>query len=313
MDNPSHNTTHHTVAVTGASGFIGRYLVRELLAAGKHIVAVVRNPNKVPELQREGVSVRRADLADVAAMTQAFQGCDAVIANAGQVSFNPDFDALIRQNLQGTRNTLQACQQAGVQRVVSVSSASVYKKIPPKVAIDETAPLRSAQDKRHRFSIYSISKALAEQEAWQLAQEWSLQLTTIRPYAIFGAFDQNSFSYWYDWLMRWPFITPFPVGLNLPLVYAGDLARAIILAIDCKATIGEACNVGGDNIDFWQFYDQWAAANGPHPLFRLPLPVPFKRTLNDNKIRCLTGWKPRPLHETLHETIITQQRNGHFS
>jgi dihydroflavonol-4-reductase len=303
---------HQKVAVTGASGFVGRYLVKELLAAGKQVVAVVRNPNKVPELKRAGIELRVADLSDTAAMTQAFSGCDAVIANAGQVSFNHDYDALIRQNLEGTKNTLQACKDAGVTRVVAMSSASVYQKVFAERAVDETAALRTAQDKRHRFSIYSISKAMAEQEAWELAQAWSLQLTTLRPYVIFGAFDQNSFSYWFDWLMRWPVVTPYPTRLNLPMVYAGDLARAAILSLDNTSTVGEAFNVGGDNHDFWAFYDAWVAANGNHPFFRLPLPVPFKRLLDDSKIRRLTAWQPRPLHETLQETILAQQNNGHF-
>lgn len=304
---------HQKIAVTGASGFVGRYLVHELLATGKQVVAVVRNPNKVPELKRAGIELRIADLADTEAMSKAFAGCDAVIANAGQVSFNPDYDALIRQNLDGTKNTLQSCKDAGVTRVVTMSSASVYQKIFSDHGVDETAPLRTAQDKRHRFSIYSISKSMAEQEAWKLAQTWSLQLTTLRPYVIFGAFDQHSFSHWFDWLLRWPVVTPYPSGLNLPMVYAGDLARAAILAMDNPAAIGEAFNIGGNNIDFWQFYNAWVAANGDHPFFRLPLPVPFKRQLDDSKIRHLTGWKPRPLHETLQETIIAQQNNGHFS
>jgi len=304
---------YQKIAVTGASGFVGRYLVKELLAAGKQVVAVVRNPNKVPELQRAGVELRIADLEHPQAMAEAFRGCDAVIANAGQVSFNSDYDALIRQNIEGTKNTLQACKDAGVTRVIAMSSASVYQKVFSDYGVDETAPLRTAQDKRHRFSIYSISKSLAEQEAWQLANRWSLQLTTLRPYVIFGAFDQNSFSYWFDWLLRWPVITPYPFGLELPMVYGGDLARAVVQLLNCPATIGEAFNIGGDNINFWQFYDAWDAANGNHPFFRLPLPVPFKRQLDDQKIRRLTGWQPRPLHESLQETIFAQLHNGHFS
>ena len=71
-----------TVAVTGASGMIGVYLCRSLLRAGAHVVGVVRNPEKAAFLAAEGVEFRKADLADTAALTAAFQGCDAVIANA---------------------------------------------------------------------------------------------------------------------------------------------------------------------------------------------------------------------------------------
>lgn len=301
-----------TIAVTGATGFLGRYFVRELLARGAQVVAAVRSPDKVVELKRDGIELRKADLADRASLARAFAGCDAVIANAGQVSLNPDYDVLIRQNLEGTRNTMQACADAGVQRVVAISSASVYRKIRADIAIDETAPLRTADDKRHRFSIYAISKAMAEQEAWRLAGELQLSLSTIRPYAIFGAFDQHSFSYWFEWLMRWPVCAPYPVGLDLPMVYAGDLARATCDTLLHDSCIGEAFNVGGSQTDFWDFYDAWAAAGGQHPAFRLPLPVPFKRLFDDNKIRRMTGWQPRPLLDNCRETILTLQRKGHY-
>lgn len=302
-----------TVAVTGATGFLGRYFVRELREQGANVVAVVRSPGKVPELKRDGIELRAADLADSAALSRAFAGCDAVIANAGQVSLNPDYDELIRQNLDGTRNTLHACANASVSRVIAISSASVYQKIRSDIAVDETAPLRTADDKRHRFSIYAISKAMAEQESWRLAQELQLSMTAIRPYAIFGAFDQHSFSYWFEWLMRWPVLTPYPVGLDLPMVYAGDLARAVCATLTTENAVGEAFNVGGDNIDFWNFYNIWVEAGGFHPALRIPLPVPFKRLFDDRKIRNMTGWQPRPFIDSCRETLVTIQQQGHFS
>lgn len=301
-----------TIAVTGATGFLGRYFVSELHAQGAQIVAVVRNPDKVPELKRDGIELRIADLADRVALSRAFSGCDAVIANAGQVSLNPDYDELIRQNLDGTRNTLHACADANVPRVITISSATVYKHIRSDIAIDETAELRSAQDKRHRFNIYAISKSIAEQESWRMACEMQLQMTSIRPFTIFGAFDQNSFSFWYERLMRVPLLIPYPVGLSLPLVYAGDLAQATCATIFSEKAIGEAFNVGGDNIDFWQFYNMWADAGGFHPACRIPLPVPFKRLFNDNKIRNMTGWQPRPFLDNCRDTLLILQQQGHF-
>ena len=89
-----------TIAVTGATGFLGRYFVRGLHASGANVVAVVRNPDKVPELKRHGIELRIADLADRTALSRAFAGCDAVIANAGQVSLSPDYDELIMQNVE---------------------------------------------------------------------------------------------------------------------------------------------------------------------------------------------------------------------
>ncbi len=299
------------IAVTGASGFLGRYFVRELLAQGAEVVAVVRNPGKVPELHQPGVMVKVADLAEPERMAEAFAGCDAVVANAGQVSLSNQFEQLLAQNLQGTANTLRACAAAGVPRVVSLSSASVYRQLRADRGLTEDAPLRGLSDARHRFSVYAISKACAEQEAWRLAGELGLALTTLRPYAIFGAFDQNSFSLWFERLMRLP-LTPFPRGLNLPMVYAGDLAKALCLTLQQPATEGLALNVAGEELDFWAFADQWRAAGGFSPRLRLPIPVPFRRRLDDTRLRTLTGWQPQPVVDSCTEILQAMVRGGHF-
>lgn len=300
------------VAVTGATGYLGRYIAKELHDQGARVVAVVRNPGKVPELARAGIELRTADLADRAALARAFAGCDAVVANAGQVSLGNDFEALIRQNNEGTANTLEACAQAGVGRVVAMSSASVYRKLRADVGLSEDAQLRSLQDPKNRTSVYAISKACAEQEAWRLARERQLELTTLRPYAIFGAYDQNSFSLWFERLMRLP-VAPFPVFLNLPMVYAGDLARAVSLALVQPAAVGEAFNIGGENMDFWEFANRWTAAGGFHPRLRIPVPVPFTRRLDDGKIRRLLGWHTRPVEESCREIAAVYARGGHFA
>jgi hypothetical protein len=78
---------HSKVAITGATGFLGGYLVDTLLARGAHVVAVVRNPDKAASLSRRGVEVRRADLADRQALELGFKDVDAVISNAAVVSF----------------------------------------------------------------------------------------------------------------------------------------------------------------------------------------------------------------------------------
>ncbi|MBW2371981.1 MAG: NAD(P)H-binding protein [Deltaproteobacteria bacterium] len=72
-----------TIAVTGATGFLGRYLVDVLQARGARVVAVVRSPEKAPELEARGVELRRADLTEPEALEEGFRGADAVVANAG--------------------------------------------------------------------------------------------------------------------------------------------------------------------------------------------------------------------------------------
>ncbi|HET8705992.1 MAG TPA: SDR family NAD(P)-dependent oxidoreductase, partial [Pseudomonadales bacterium] len=103
------------VAVTGASGMIGVYICRSLLAAGARVVGVVRNPEKAAFLAKEGVEFRKADLADPEALKKAFTGCDAVVSNAAMYVVAKSMHAWAeheKANLEGTRNVMEAAHAA---------------------------------------------------------------------------------------------------------------------------------------------------------------------------------------------------------
>ncbi len=72
--------------MTGATGFLGRYLVDALLARGAHVIGVVRNPDRVPELAARGVELRQADLAERDRLARGFAGAQAVVSNAALFS-----------------------------------------------------------------------------------------------------------------------------------------------------------------------------------------------------------------------------------
>src|SRR5207249_1628422 len=111
------------VAVTGATGFLGRYRVDVLLARGAHVIGVVRNPGRVPELAARGVELRLADLAERDRLARGFAGAQAVVSNAALFSLrNRSWEDHHRANIQGTENVFGALADAGVKRVVHVSS-----------------------------------------------------------------------------------------------------------------------------------------------------------------------------------------------
>jgi len=223
-----------TVALTGATGFLGRYIVRALAAHGARVVGVVRNPDKVPALVAEGVELRRADLAEPDLLARGFAGADAVVSNAALLPVRNWRRAdHLRTNVRGTENVLAAAVAAGVRRIVHVSSVSAYAGRAP-IPVSEDHPLLG-EDAGRLTPAYGLSKALAERRAWQLAREHRLALTTLRPCLIYGAFDTN-FMPIFVALAKLP-IAVMPACTWLPMVYAGDVAEAVALALEKPAAI----------------------------------------------------------------------------
>jgi len=297
------------IAVTGATGFLGRYIVDALQARGAHAIGVVRNPDRVPELRERGVELRRADLTDCAALANGFAGADAVVSNAALFSIRKlatlnrrNWEEHQRTNIQGTRNVLDAVRDAQIKRVVQVSSVAVYRT--RSGTIDEDTPQLSARDRPNPINAYALSKALSEQLAWQLAREYGLDLTTVRPCGIYGAFDPN-FTGVVKWLLSWP-ASIVPSWLGLPLVYAGDVAEAVALALEKPIAIGQAYNVTGDDHTFWEFAEAWREAGGATPWWWLPLPAPFRQSFDHRRVTRDLGWRNRPYVDGLRETFALE-------
>ena len=162
------------ILVTGASGRIGRYVVKELVSAGHNVTGV-------DILSSEAKSSRflRVDLTDAGEVYQALRAAkaEAVVhlgawANAGVV---PD-TRTYGDNVQGTFNLFQACADLGIQRVVSASSAQVYgfAKAPPVyVPVDEAHPLRPA-------NCYALSKVVGEQTADYFVKCFGMTILSFR-------------------------------------------------------------------------------------------------------------------------------------
>lgn len=296
-----------TVAVTGVTGFLGRYIVDALLGRGAHVVGVVRNPARVPALAARGVELRRADLVERDRLAAGFAGAQAVVSNAALFSLqNRAWDDHQRANVQGTANVFDAVADAGVTRVVHVSSVAVYAH--PGADTPEDAPQLGPGSRRTFTNTYAISKAVSEQLAWEKAAAYGLALTTLRPCAIYGAFDPN-FTRVFRYLLVPP-VTVMPAWLQLALVYAGDVAEAVALALEKPVAIGRAYNVTGDpERTLWEFAEAWRVAGGRTPLLMLPLPVPLTRTFAIARARTELGWRNRPFVEALRDTFA-REANG---
>lgn len=166
--------------VTGANGHLGNNLVRQLLARGQQVRAGVREPGNCPALSGLGCQLVRAELQDFDSLRRSLQGVDVLYQVAAVFKHwakNPQAE-IIDPNVQGTRTILRAAAEAGVRRVVYVSSVAAVGH--NGQYLDESV---WNTDQRNP---YYLSKILSERAAWEAAQAYGLSMVTVQPSAIIG-------------------------------------------------------------------------------------------------------------------------------
>lgn len=169
------------LAVTGATGFLGSWVVRQALLDGHEVVALGRNPEKGQRLTAMGARFLPVDVNDETGLEQAFTGVDAVIHSAALSSPWGTTEAFEQANVNGTLCVASAARRCGVKRLVFVSSASVYAQPQERLGWKESDPLPPPINR------YAASKQRAERA---LAEAFPAdQLVILRPRAIFGRGD----------------------------------------------------------------------------------------------------------------------------
>ncbi len=192
-----------TIALTGATGFVGQAVLDEAARRGIAVKALTRRQQQ----PREGVEWVRGDLHDAKALRQLVTGCDAVLHVAGVVNA-PDKAGFIAGNVEGTANVIAAAKAAGVVRLTCVSSLSAREP---------------------QLSDYGQSKRGAE----KLVEASSLDWTIIRPPAIYGPRDTEMFELFRAARLG---IIPMPPAGRASVIHVDDLAR---LLLDCTPGAGE--------------------------------------------------------------------------
>lgn len=306
---PRVDLTGRRIGVTGATGFVGRALVRVLQERGAHVVGVVRNPDRVPQLRADGVELRRADLTDRDSLRSALEGLHALFANAALVSYGQHSkQVLIDTNVRGTENVLHAAADVGVRRVVMTSSASAYR---PRsdCSYREDDPLRDRDDRVSRIDYYAVSKGCAERRAWQLARERDLSLTTFRPHQIHGPFDDSSFMLWMRRLMRVP-VSLFPTHVYMPSIYVGDLAEVMVRALERPVSEGRAYNAAAEpgTVTYWRLLQAYRKAGGRTARWVLPVPIPIERRYDVSLAKRDLDFENRPLVDGFRQTLLLEQQ-----
>ena len=172
-----------TVFVTGGSGFIGGRLIERLVADRHTVRGLARSNQAASRISQRGGEPVRGDLADVDAMRSGATGCELAFhaaAMLGDWGKPEDFE---RDNVDGTRNALTACADAGVRRFVHVGTEAALLAGQPLVNVDETAPLRPDS-----AALYSSTKAKAERLALDASRE-GFETVVVRPRFVWGRGD----------------------------------------------------------------------------------------------------------------------------
>ncbi|MSQ24727.1 MAG: NAD-dependent epimerase/dehydratase family protein [Dehalococcoidia bacterium] len=249
-----------TVLVTGATGFIGSNLVRELLADGETVRVLARPASDRTALSGLHVELAEGDLRDAASLREALQGCrEAYHAGAHYVFWPPDHRLTHQVNVLGTRAFLTAARETGVRRVVYTSSSGTIGLPKDGTPGNESTPVRV----RDMQAGYKRSKYLAEQEALR-ANGNGLEVVIVNPTTPMGPWD----------------VKPTPTGrivvevlrgrmsgyvdTGLNIVHVRDVARGHIQAMR-RGKPGERYLLGNRNMSLLEICQSIARIAGCQP------------------------------------------------
>jgi len=231
------------ILVTGATGFIGGNLTRELVKQGYQVKALVRKNSQLKFISEMKIELGEGDLLDKPSLEKALEGCEARCRAAAMYTFWARDPGLIyRTNVQGTQNLLQAARTEGVKKIVYTSSESV-------IGIEKGC--QSGNEDMQRFienipGDYKKSKFMAESLVMKMCRE-GLPVVIVNPTTPIGPFDVKptpTGKIVTDFLNHKMFAC---INTGLNVVDVEDVARGHILALE-KGRIGERYLLGNKNL-----------------------------------------------------------------
>ncbi len=241
------------VAVTGANGLLGNFIIRKLIEQNESVLALKRHDSDISMLAdiEDRITWCDADILDPVSLYEAFEKATHVIHTAAIVSFNPrKAKAVMDVNVQGTRNVVNTCLALGVKRLVHISSVAALGRQKNQTLINEKNKWVSSG----LNSVYAESKYASELEVFR-GQEEGLSSVILNPSAILGPGNWNRSSaqlFKYSWQEK-PFITD---GF-LNYVDVRDLASVTYQLLHHKIE-NERFIVSGGNISYEGFFGKTA-------------------------------------------------------
>lgn len=314
--------------ITGATGHIGNVLVRMLLERGDRVRAMIMPGEDPSPLSGLDVEIVEADVLDYQSLLKAFDHVQVVYHLAGIISILPGKEQMVQVvNVIGTRNVIQAAQEAGVGRLVYTSSIHALQRVPHGITIDETIPF----DTEHAISSYDSSKASASMEVLNAVSQ-GMDAVIVCPTGVIGPYDfrrSEMGQLILDCVEQKPMLY---VDGAYDFVDVRDVAEGLILASQ-KGRCGESYILSGERIEVLDIIHIVQEVLDKR-LFSLKIPMRLARlvanimplyyrltrvkprftsyslaTITSNsfishaKARLELGYHPRPLRESLSDTV----------
>jgi nucleoside-diphosphate-sugar epimerase len=315
--------------MTGATGFLGGRVAKKLRERGDEVVCLVRNPGKAGDLRGLGCELVAGDLSATDAMRDGMKGCDAVFHLAADYRIGipkSEVPGMEDANVGGTRRVLDAAGEAGVAKVVYVSTLAAYGNTGGKV-VDE-----SYRHPGDRFgSVYERTKKEAHDLAMDRAAA-GLPVVVVQPGSIYGPGDTSESGKQLQQAAtgKLPAVAFGESGLTW--CFVDDVADGVIAAYD-KGRVGESYNLGGERTTMAEAIERAARAGGVKPPKRkmpagvikamvpiapvftklMKLPPNLRETISSidgvtywashDKAASELGYQPRDLDEGLRQTF----------
>jgi nucleoside-diphosphate-sugar epimerase len=231
------------IALTGATGFIGRYIAAELIGQGHRLRCWYR-----PTSDRSGfvtlagsLEWAKGDLDDGPSCQALVQGCHAVVHAAlyhpggGFRGGEGDIVDFVEKNIVGTIRLIEAARNAGVERFVLISTCAVHERILPDRPLDETHPLWPT-------SHYGAHKAALEKFVHSYGLGLGYPICALRPTGVYGVAHPIEASRWFDLVTAVVRGEPVTCERGGKEVHAQDVAKAVRILLAAEGIAGEAYN-----------------------------------------------------------------------
>lgn len=255
------------VLVTGATGFLGKYLTEQLLADGYEVLALGRNKAAGEVLERMGAIFCPGDFTDKEACATYFKDVEYVVHAGALSTVWGTWEAFYNTNVAGTKTVCELCLEYGVKRMVYISSPSIYSGKEHRFDIKE-----SEYDKGNELNFYIKSKILSEEVIREFDKK-GLDTVTLRPRGLIGIGDTSLI----------PRILNANGKIGIPLFHGGEnyvditcvenVAYAVALALKAPGVKGDVFNItNGEPMRFKVILEQFLAAIDEEPKY---LKLPF--------------------------------------